>query len=187
MARQRPEIPLHTNGSENDIRCEVTRRKVSAGTRSDTGREPGWLLGLAKTCAKHGIASGNLGAVARPGQPQIPPTKPQSRGSPQTTNGGKSGTLWTAGRKPGSKGQGKREWKFILPMTQVFLCTFLFCHGPPSCRQRLGRSYHNNITIDIAYTSIPNPSAPNSRARAVVGAYALEQHHQGMLKSGFPS
>ena len=25
----RPEIPLHTNGSENDIRCHVTRRKVS--------------------------------------------------------------------------------------------------------------------------------------------------------------
>jgi hypothetical protein len=35
----RPEIPLHTNGSENDIRCHVTRRKVSAGTRSDIGRD----------------------------------------------------------------------------------------------------------------------------------------------------
>jgi hypothetical protein len=38
MALDRPEIPLHTNGSENDIRCYVTRRKVSAGTRSDIGR-----------------------------------------------------------------------------------------------------------------------------------------------------
>ena len=28
MVLQRPEIPLHTNGSENDIRCQVTRRKV---------------------------------------------------------------------------------------------------------------------------------------------------------------
>jgi hypothetical protein len=37
MVLQRPEIPLHTNGSENDIRCQVTRRKVSAGTRSDLG------------------------------------------------------------------------------------------------------------------------------------------------------
>src|ERR1700690_3095710 len=27
----RPEIPLHTNGSENDIRCHVTRRKVLSG------------------------------------------------------------------------------------------------------------------------------------------------------------
>ena len=34
MVLDRPEIPLHTNGSENDIRCYVTRRKVSAGTRS---------------------------------------------------------------------------------------------------------------------------------------------------------
>ena len=37
MVLERPEIPLHTNGSENDIRCQVTRRKVSAGTRSDAG------------------------------------------------------------------------------------------------------------------------------------------------------
>jgi hypothetical protein len=34
---ERPEIPLHTNGSENDIRCQVIRRKISAGTRSDPG------------------------------------------------------------------------------------------------------------------------------------------------------
>ena len=30
----RPEIPLHTNGSERDIRLHVTKRKVSGGTRS---------------------------------------------------------------------------------------------------------------------------------------------------------
>jgi hypothetical protein len=29
MVLERPEIPLHTNGSENDIRCHVTRRKIS--------------------------------------------------------------------------------------------------------------------------------------------------------------
>jgi hypothetical protein len=57
MVLQRPEIPLHTNGSENDIRCQVIRRKVSAGTRSDGGRDcRDTFLGLAKTCAKHGIA-----------------------------------------------------------------------------------------------------------------------------------
>jgi hypothetical protein len=39
MVLERPEIPLHTNGSENDIRCQVTRRKVSAGTRSDAARD----------------------------------------------------------------------------------------------------------------------------------------------------
>ena len=53
----RPETPLHTNGSENDIRCYVTRRKVSAGSRSDDGRDcRDALLGLAKTCDKLGVA-----------------------------------------------------------------------------------------------------------------------------------
>src|SRR6266849_2434968 len=56
MVLDRPEIPLH-NGSENDIRCHVTRRKVSAGTRSDIGRDcRDAFLGLAKTCAKLEIA-----------------------------------------------------------------------------------------------------------------------------------
>src|SRR6202162_52277 len=53
MVLERPEIPLHTNGSENDIRCHVTRRKISGGTRSDPGRDcRDAFLGLAKTCAK---------------------------------------------------------------------------------------------------------------------------------------
>lgn len=57
MVLQRPEIPLHTNGSENDIRCQVTKRKVSGGTRSDAGRDcRDAFLGLAKTCAKLGIS-----------------------------------------------------------------------------------------------------------------------------------
>jgi hypothetical protein len=76
MVLERPEIPLHTNGSENDIRCQVTRRKVSAGTRSDAGRDcRDTFLGLAKTCAKHGVAFWNyLGSrLGIPGQPPIPP------------------------------------------------------------------------------------------------------------------
>jgi hypothetical protein len=53
----RPEGPLHTNGSENDVRCQVTRRKVSAGTRSDHGRDcRDAFLGLAKTRTRLGIA-----------------------------------------------------------------------------------------------------------------------------------
>ena len=68
MVLESPEIPLHTNGSENDIRCQVTRRKVSAGTRSDLGRDcRDAFLGLGKTCAKLGVAfwdylGGRLGA-----------------------------------------------------------------------------------------------------------------------------
>jgi hypothetical protein len=53
----RPEIPLHTNGAENDIRCQVTKRKISGGTRSDAGRDcRDAFLGIAKTCAKLGIS-----------------------------------------------------------------------------------------------------------------------------------
>jgi hypothetical protein len=76
MVLQRPEIPLHTNGSENDIRCQVTRRKISAGTRSDAGRDcRDAFLGLAKTCAKHGVAFWDyLGSRLKvPSQPLIPP------------------------------------------------------------------------------------------------------------------
>jgi len=72
---ERPEIPLHTNGSENDIRCQVTKRKISGGTRSDAGRDcRDAFLGLAKTCTKLGIAFWDyLGArLAIPGQPEIP-------------------------------------------------------------------------------------------------------------------
>jgi hypothetical protein len=57
MVLERPETPLHTNASENDIRCYVTRRKLSAGTRSDVGRDcRDAFLGLAKTCEKLGVA-----------------------------------------------------------------------------------------------------------------------------------
>jgi Transposase IS66 family len=76
MVLERPEIPLHTNGSENDIRCQVTRRKVSAGTRSDAGRDcRDAFLGLAKTCAKHGVAFWDyLGSrLSVAGQLVVPP------------------------------------------------------------------------------------------------------------------
>jgi hypothetical protein len=75
MVLDRPEIPLHTNGSENDIRAQVTRRKVSGGTRSDVGRDcRDAFLGLAKTCAKLGLSFWDyLGArLAVPNQPAIP-------------------------------------------------------------------------------------------------------------------
>ncbi|HDH13119.1 MAG TPA: transposase, partial [Nitrospirae bacterium] len=39
LVLDRPEIPLHNNASETDIREYVKRRKVSGGTRSDAGRK----------------------------------------------------------------------------------------------------------------------------------------------------
>ena len=54
---ERPEIPLHTNGSENDIRACVTKRKISGGTMSEDGRTArDVLLGLMKTCRKLGVS-----------------------------------------------------------------------------------------------------------------------------------
>ncbi|MBV1800131.1 transposase [Siccirubricoccus sp. G192] len=74
----RPEIPLHTNGSENDIRAQVTRRKVSGGTRSDTGRDcRDAFLGLAKTCGKLGLSfwdylGARLGITGQTAIPYLP-------------------------------------------------------------------------------------------------------------------
>jgi hypothetical protein len=74
----RPMIPLHTNGSENDIRCQVTKRKISGGTRSDQGRDcRDAFLGLAKTCAKLGIAfwdylGARLEVANQPAVPRLP-------------------------------------------------------------------------------------------------------------------
>jgi hypothetical protein len=54
---ERPEIPLHTNASENDIRACVIKRKISGGTMSDAGREArDVMLGLMKTCMKLGVS-----------------------------------------------------------------------------------------------------------------------------------
>jgi hypothetical protein len=71
-----PEIPLHTNGSENDIRACVTKRKVSGGTMSEDGRTArDVLLGLMKTCRKLGVSFYRyLGDRLRvPGTGPIPP------------------------------------------------------------------------------------------------------------------
>jgi len=57
LVLQRPDIPLHTNGSENDIRGYVKWRKVSGGTRSDLGKQcRDTFASLKKTCRKLGIS-----------------------------------------------------------------------------------------------------------------------------------
>jgi hypothetical protein len=74
----RPDIPLHTNGSENDIRGYVKWRKISGGTRSDLGRRcRDTFASLKKTCRKLGISFwdylndriGQIGAI--PPLPEI--------------------------------------------------------------------------------------------------------------------
>jgi hypothetical protein len=72
---ERPEIPINTNASENDIRAFVTKRKISGGTVSDKGRDArDIMLGLAKTCMKLKLSFYDfIGArLGIPG-PNIPP------------------------------------------------------------------------------------------------------------------
>ena len=57
LVLKRPEIPIHTNGSETDIRDYVKKRKISGGTRSDLGRQcRDTFASLKKTCRKLGIS-----------------------------------------------------------------------------------------------------------------------------------
>jgi hypothetical protein len=74
---ERPEIPLHTNASENDLRACVIKRKISGGTMSADGRlARDVMLGLLKTCRKLGLSffaylGDRLGLNGA--QPRIPP------------------------------------------------------------------------------------------------------------------
>jgi hypothetical protein len=57
MVLDRPEIPLHSNGSERDIRCVVTKRKISGETRSEAGKQArDTFLSLLKTCTKLAVS-----------------------------------------------------------------------------------------------------------------------------------
>jgi len=52
-----PEIPLHNNLSESDIREWAKKRKISAGTRSELGRRcRDTFVSLKKTCRKLGVS-----------------------------------------------------------------------------------------------------------------------------------
>src|SRR3954452_22186844 len=54
---ERPEVPLNTNSSEQDVRDPVTVRKISGGTRSEDGRRcRDTFLALKKTCQKNAIS-----------------------------------------------------------------------------------------------------------------------------------
>jgi hypothetical protein len=51
-----PEVPLHNNAMESDIREFVKRRKISGGTRNDAGRRcRDTFASLKKTCRKLGV------------------------------------------------------------------------------------------------------------------------------------
>lgn len=57
LVLERPEIPLHTNGSEQALRDPVKKRKISSGTRSDLGRRcRDTFMSLKQTCRKLGVS-----------------------------------------------------------------------------------------------------------------------------------
>ena len=57
LVLERPDIPLHNNLSERDIREYVIKRKISGSTRSNEGRRcRDTFASLKKTCKKHGVA-----------------------------------------------------------------------------------------------------------------------------------
>ena len=57
LVLERPDIPLHTNGSERDIRDYVKKKKGSGGTRSNLGRQcRDTFISLKKTCRKQNIS-----------------------------------------------------------------------------------------------------------------------------------
>jgi hypothetical protein len=54
---ERPEVPLHNNGTESIIRGYVKTRKISGGTRSEEGRRcRDTFASLKKTCRKLGVS-----------------------------------------------------------------------------------------------------------------------------------
>lgn len=57
LVLERPDIPLHNNLSERDIREYVIKRKISGSTRSSEGRRcRDTFASLKKTCQKQGIS-----------------------------------------------------------------------------------------------------------------------------------
>ena len=57
LVLDRPDLPLHNNLSEGDIREYVKRRKISGGTRSEDGRRGrDTFASLKKTCRKLGLS-----------------------------------------------------------------------------------------------------------------------------------
>ena len=57
MVLDNPVLPLHNNLSESQIREHVKRRKISGGTKSESGRQSrDTFASLKKTCRQYGLS-----------------------------------------------------------------------------------------------------------------------------------
>jgi hypothetical protein len=70
---EKPDLPLHNNASEQDIREFVKKRKISGSTRSEEGRKcRDTFASLKKTCRKLGVSFWNYLIDRVCGQNEIP-------------------------------------------------------------------------------------------------------------------
>lgn len=74
LVLDRPDLPLHNNTSERDIRDYVKKRKISGSTRSELGRRcRDTFASLKKTCRKLGISFWKFLNDRLSGENTIPP------------------------------------------------------------------------------------------------------------------
>jgi len=74
LVLEHPELPLHNNLSERDIREYVIKRKISGSTRSEAGRRArDTFASLKKTCNKLGIGFWDYLLDRLKGENRIPP------------------------------------------------------------------------------------------------------------------
>ena len=74
LVLERPDLPLHNNDSERDIREYVKKRKISGSTRSDLGRRcRDTFASLKKTCRKLGVPFWDYLTDRLSGSHTIPP------------------------------------------------------------------------------------------------------------------
>ncbi len=74
LVLERPDIPLHNNESERDIREYVKKRKISGSTRSEIGRQcRDTFTSLKKTCRKLGVSFWAYLKARLSGSDTVPP------------------------------------------------------------------------------------------------------------------
>lgn len=95
LVLDRPDVPLHTNGSEGDIRCRVEERKISGCTRGEEGKRCNdTFASIDKTLRKHRITMWCYlrDRFGLPG-PKVPPIADIIRDA-ATTAFARAGWLW---------------------------------------------------------------------------------------------
>lgn len=95
LVLERPDLPLHNNSSESDIRDYVKKRKISGSTRSDDGRKArDTFATFKKTCRKLGVSfwrflnDGVRDAEKIGSLPELMRAAPMSALGPQTAGAG---------------------------------------------------------------------------------------------------